>query len=118
MSEKKLTGVIVMPDKGKAEKATITDSLDSFYNVLDCTTIDIVERRIGGKYYDIICDDEAPLKELPLVSGVDGLIRPMLFGRLFICHHDDEGGLTSLSEEEVKAVLSNCHHGFVFSMGY
>lgn len=111
MSKKLLKGVLICPDKNTAEEASIENSLEGYYKALDCDTIDIVEREINGTYYDIICDDEALLKGDPLPSALDKLREPMLFGRLFVCHHDDEGELTSLSDEEVKSVLRRCEKG-------
>lgn len=62
MKEKTITGVLVCPDTGTAEKATIENSLDGYYKALDCDIIDITMRTVGNKRYDIICDDEGLLK--------------------------------------------------------
>lgn len=36
--------------------------LDEWYRLLRCDLIDIVSRQIGGRYFDIICDDEGLLR--------------------------------------------------------
>lgn len=110
-NERNLKGVLICPDKNTAEEASIPNNQDGYYEALNCDTIDIVERSIGGQYFDIICDDEALLKDDPIPAALDKLHEPMLFGRLFVCHHDDEGELTSLSDDEVKHILSLCESG-------
>lgn len=82
----------------------IDESLDSLYNILNCGTIDIVARKIGGKYFDIVCDDEGLFKEHPKVSAIDKNNQPMLVGNLFICNHDSNGHLASLSENDIDMI--------------
>lgn len=45
------------------EKLNIKDELQSYYNLLECNTIDIIRRKIGKRYFHIICDDEGMLVE-------------------------------------------------------
>ena len=108
-----ITGVLVSTATGKAGKKTIEAELRRYYQILGCDTIDIVSRKIGGKYYDIICDDEALLKADPVFTAVDVNYQPMLYGSLFICNHDDEGNETSLTPEDVDNVLSACDKAYV-----
>lgn len=78
-------------------------SLEEYYKLLNCSCIDIVTRNImNTKYktntYDIICDDEALLKEGSIPSAFD--LRSMkigLVGNLLICNYDEEGNEKSLS---------------------
>lgn len=103
---KKLTGVYVNAENNSATPTTINHNLDAMYTLLDVSTIDIVSRKIGGKYYDIICDDEALLKDgLPLPSMVDSGFNIMLFGNLFVVSHDEEGNEVSLTQEDVSRIL-------------
>ena len=60
-----ITGVLVNPDEKTVKKVTIEKSLDSYYKTLDCSCIDIVTRKIGGRRFDIICDDEGLYKDDP-----------------------------------------------------
>lgn len=103
-----ITGVLIKPDEGTAEKATIENSLDSLYAALDCDVINIAGRTICGHPYDIVCDENGLLRNDYYVSAVDEKKHPMLIGRLFVCHHDDEGELTSLTDHEIKHVLKQC----------
>lgn len=83
----------------------IEDKLDVFYELIGCRCIDIVQRRIGNKYFDIICDDEGALVEDPVVSAVDTQFHQMLFGNLIISKSDGEGNLIDLSYDDIKQIL-------------
>lgn len=106
----KITGLLidVMSNPGKIKEVEIEEerSLSDLYEALGCSTIDIVVRRIGGRPFDIVCDDEGLLKEAPRVSAVAANGEYMLVGNLFICNHYKEK-LTSLSKEDVKHICSN-----------
>lgn len=67
--------------------------------------IDIVQRKIGDKVFDIVCDDEGLLLDNPIVSAIAKDCRVMLVGNLFICNHYKEH-LTSLSNEDEQYILS------------
>lgn len=87
---------------GRAGFKTMPDDLKSFYEEIGCSLIDITTRKINGKYYDIICDDEGLFCEDPIVTAVNGDGAPRLVGGLIICGSaDDEGNLTSLEAEDV-----------------
>lgn len=87
---------------GRAGFKTIEDDLKSFYEEIGCRLIDITTRKINGKYYDIICDDEGLFCDDPIVTAVNGDGAPRLVGGLIICGGaDDEGNLTSLEAEDV-----------------
>lgn len=101
----KITGVLVDVKAGVARKATIEKSLGGYYKALNCGCIDIVTRRIGGQGFDIICDDEALLKDFAKVSAVDKNNRPMLFGNLFVVNFDGSGDVCSLREGQIDFVL-------------
>ena len=106
---KKITGVLVNVSEGTARKVTIERSLESYYKAIDCTCIDIVNRRLGGYRFDVICDDEALLKENPIPSAFDLDDQPMLYGNLFFCKPDGAGDLVSLDDVEVSIILSRCY---------
>ena len=63
--------------------------------------IDITRRKVGGKYFDIIVDDEGLFAEKPTVSAIDSNGDPALVGNLLFCNHDGQGGETSLSETDI-----------------
>lgn len=91
---------------GASGTCEIPHNLDGYYKLLDCQTIDIVRRKIGGKYYDIVCDDEGLFKDQVKVSAVDGNGQAMLVGKLLICKHDGKGNETGLSQEDILNIES------------
>lgn len=106
---KTITGVLLDTERAHVERATIPANLDSYYKHLDCTTIDIVSRTVGGKRFDIICDDEGLLKEDVCISALDRDYNPMLVGNLFVCKHDSDGNENSLTDAEISHILRYVH---------
>jgi len=85
----------------------IEPELDEYYRVLCCDTIDVATRSVGGKYFDIICDDEGLLKDRPKISLVDKHGKAMLVGNLLFCHHDENGETVGLEESELAFLSRN-----------
>ena len=100
-----ITGVLLDAYEKRADRAEIPDELSAYYRALDCSCIDIVSRRIGGKRFDIVCDDEGLFKEDCRISALDRDWQPMLCGSLFICKHNSNGELARLTDEEITHVL-------------
>lgn len=90
------------------ELITITDELQELYKHCECGTIDIVCRKFGGRLFDVVCDDEALLKEdvgLPTSWWQDEEEhKEGLFGVLLLCHNDGNGELTSATYSDLLAV--------------
>lgn len=113
---KKITGLLIDVNTGNASFKTVDNSLESFYKILDCSTIDIINRRIGDgaeRRFDIICDDEALLKSPATPSALSGYTYDYcLYGSLFVVGHDPGSeDIRSLTKEEKKH-LSNNHVPF------
>lgn len=100
-----ITGVLLDAQTARVQRASIPANLDSYYKHLDCSTIDIVSRTIGGKRFDIICDDEGTFRDDVRISALDRNYQPMLVGSLFVCKHDGEGRELSLTDAEIAHVL-------------
>ena len=84
------------------------NNLDDYYNAIDCNTIDIVSRRIGDGWYDIIVDDEGLLADNPIPSALDvEHMTVMLVGNLIISKHDGAGNEISLDDDNVDEVMHN-----------
>lgn len=66
------------------------NELKDYYRLIGCTTIDIVNRSIKGKRYEIICDDEGTFKADPRISAIDDMGNAMLVGNLIVCGQADE----------------------------
>ena len=103
-NSKTIRGFFVDPENNTAEERTIEKSLDSYYSLLRCDTIDIVSRSIGGKRYDIICDDEALLKAPAYVSALDSTRSPALVNALFVVKFDGIDDVTDLDDEDINNV--------------
>ena len=86
-------------------KEVEASTLDEYYKLIECDTIDIVYYMIGSRYYNIICDDEGLLKDSILVSAFDKQMHPVLVGNLLIFGDtDDDGGLTSLTGDDIVQI--------------
>ena len=114
---KTITGVLIDNTTNKTkiikydfEQTTKSNlNLQRIYDMLKCDCIDVVERKFGEHYYDIYCDDEGLFKENPLPAIAtfdDGKIVEQIVGNVFICKHDGEGGMESLTQEEYREVIS------------
>ena len=97
----------VNPFERIVETRQVEPSLDAYYKLLDCEYIDIVRRSIRGKYYDIICDDSALLKDFPRISMINMHHQPMLFGSLLVCLDDGEGEMVGITDQDVKRIKSD-----------
>lgn len=95
-----LKGVFL--DGRKTEVLTIKKSLDEYYKLLNCHTIDIISREINGVSYDIICDDEGLFKDEIVITCVNTNFEPMLVGSLFIVAFDGKDDIRSLTEKEIE----------------
>lgn len=106
---KLITGVFLDAKNGEAKVITVPDKLEEYYKMLDCETIDIVTRKINHVPFSIICDDEALLRERPIVSAVDANLQAMLFGNLFVVSAGvtEDGDLISISDKDAALVLDN-----------
>ena len=89
----------------KTTKVVDPKSLQDYYKLIGCKWVEIVTRRIGRKYYDIICDEEGTFVEDPLISAIDDFGRVMFVGNLIICGvADSEGELTDLTTNDIKYI--------------
>lgn len=106
-------GYLIDPE-GWACVVELPSSLEGYYNLLDCEAIDIVSRKIGGKYYDIVCDDDGLFRDTVSVSAVDNNGEAMLVGKLLICNHDGKGNEASLTQDDILNIEANiCRRVFV-----
>lgn len=81
------------------------EGLDDYYELIGCELVDIVTRKIGRKFYDIICDDEGTFVDDPLISAIDDLGGVMFVGNLIICGRvNNEGELTDLTNNDIQYI--------------
>lgn len=107
---KNIYGVLLDVANKKVEAIEIADDLEKYYEILNCTCIDIVQRRIGRKNFTIICDDEGLFSAAPKISAINNLGQAQLVGNLFIvaAGADENGNLIGLSKSEAEYILKRC----------
>lgn len=115
MSEK-ITGFFIDPETNTAEPRTVDNTPAAFYKLLDCSSLEVVERSIGARrrssrVFYILCDEEGALVDDPKISAINDLGDPMLVGPLFIVKGDDyTPEFTSLTTEEMAFIRWHVHH--------
>lgn len=97
---------VMVIDTGKLEPQIVETEggLQEWYRLIGCRLIDISSRKIGGRYYDIIYDDEFLYKERGKVTALDTEQQPVLVGNLVICNHDGKGGETGLTDMDIARI--------------
>lgn len=96
---------LLLDIKNNKTQVVEAEGLEQYYELLSCQIVDIVNRRIGRKRFEIICDDEGIFKEDCKISAINNLGQPMLVGSLLICGKADmEGELTSLTDKEIAYI--------------
>lgn len=93
----------------KVEIKDIEPELEEYYRLLDCTLVDIVTRKIGGKLFYIVCDEEGLYShgDDPRISALNGDYEPMLVGNLLVLGYSDDGEERGLEDEEVVHVMDH-----------
>lgn len=87
--------------------ATYYKEIGCDYKEIGCDCIDIVTRYINGKAFDVICDDEAFLKDCHTLTSRDKDFESYLVGNLIICRQNrgEEIGLTDIEIAQVLGAL-------------
>lgn len=86
----------------------IEDRLQLYYDLIECDTIDIVERKIENRNFRIICDDEGLLKMPKKISAISSRGKIQFVGNLIICSDivTEDGDLVGLTDEEIIYILA------------
>jgi len=75
--------------------------------------ITVATRKIGGKRFDIWCDDEGLLKGDEFIALAVSIYpryaNEFLVGNLLIATSDSEGNTTGLSDNDIDLIKSNIH---------
>lgn len=102
---------------GKAEVIELIDQSTIDYKQMKKfleidSPVTVVERCIGGKYFDLWVDDEGLFKEERIITGIFVNHRKgtageeLLCGNMLILKHDNEGNSVGLTDEEIKEVTA------------
>ncbi len=109
---RKIKGVLITPNQGGTNPRKYEmeyKNYKSLYPVLECDTFTIADRKFNGEYFSIYCDDEGLFKEgnKPSIITLNesGSIVEQIVGNAFICKHNEEGDIESLTDEEVEMIL-------------
>lgn len=121
--ENKIKFILINPfdrnHNSNGEVIEINPKLDEYYRLLDCKTIDVTQRYIGGRLYDIIVDDEGLLKEpnkiktscinpASYIEGNTYRCNDFLVGKVLISKYDEENEKhLTLTDEDIKNIQSN-----------
>lgn len=99
------TGIIDLFGDNETDKGQ--SPLPTYYELLKCRCIDIVTRKIGDKWLDIICNDEGLYTNHPRVSVLDLKGRSMIYGNVIITNSTKDGYQRTLSDEDVQQIEGN-----------
>lgn len=109
-----LHGLLIRPNETNGKlyinQIDFIDNLQAYYHVLKCERIDIQERKINGRIYDFIIDDEYLLKEPKesQISAIELTQNEILFNRFIILGKaNKEGQETSLTDEDIQSILKS-----------
>ena len=100
---------LLLDVKNREIKKVEANTLDDYYKLIGCRTIDIISRSIGDVRVEIVLDDEGAIIDKPKVSAIDIDGTPMLFGNLLVASGrvTDDGELTELTQYEIDAIKEN-----------
>lgn len=97
--------MLLVDVKNCVVKPVDVNGLDDYYDLIGCRCIDIVNRRIGKRRFEIICDDEGLLVDKPIMSAVSYMGEPMLMGNLLIAGGEViDGELTPITDVEIEYI--------------
>lgn len=105
-----ITGLFFKAGTGETKRVDL-DGLESYYKLIGCRCIDIIRRKIGNRYYEIICDDEGLMVDQPIISSVNRRGEIMTVGNIIITGKADyEGNLTGLTDNEINYIQRQIMH--------
>lgn len=105
---------VVVIEKGMPPRVEEFDkelrNLDNLYKLIGCDCVTVVERKIGGEYFDIWCDDEGLIKgDKKYINGYldDKRCNEILCGTLVIARSNEEGEMVGLNDEDVNNIIGH-----------
>jgi hypothetical protein len=101
--KEKIFGYVIRTD-GTHEPLTIEKDLKGYYDVLKCSTIDVVHASIGEETYDIIVDDEGLMKDKVIYTAINYQGTAALAGNIFIVKFDGFEDFTSINDLDIKNI--------------
>lgn len=78
--------------------------LSEMYKIIGCDLVEIVQIEVGGKYFDVYCDEEFLLKAKPVPTlFLDD--EQVLCGNLIFTTCDTNGKVDEVSEEDIDKLI-------------
>ena len=81
------------------------DNNDDFHRLIECDTIDVTQRSLGGKKYCIVADDVGAIKENPKLSVRSIHSYERIYGNVIIANFDGIENLSSLEDVDIVRLL-------------
>jgi len=111
-----MKGYLIDVENDKAGTVEIKDEdhLGQFYKLIGCRCIDIAVRKVDGKLYNVVLDDEGLLVAHPVISAIDKTMHVMLAGNLILFGLADDMDLAGIDAADVENIERNVHEVFDF----
>lgn len=109
--EKKLMAIL---KNGQLEFDFVEDNLKSYYKILECDMIQIIQLNINDKIYSFILDDEGKLKEnyINIILTHKEKIIDEIVGHVIIQKYDFENdeaeNLTTSDQQNIQQWFNDC----------
>lgn len=103
--KEKRIAVFLIGENG-AGRIEIENTLEAKYAALDCDLIDIQERYINGRLFDLIFDDESTLRNgLKIAAECSDYPQERITGRIMVCRSGNKDGEEhGLKKEDFKII--------------
>lgn len=85
-------------------------NLQDYYKLLKCSSVDVTNKKISDKQFNLIFDEEAELLETHRPSAMDDYGQAVLFNNLIIAGEGSfEGDFKDITDEEIEYVKKYIH---------
>lgn len=95
-------------------------SLKEYYKLIGCDCIDITSRKIGGKFFDLVVDDNGLYSDNAIVSAMDGDGEPRIVGNIVVMNVPDEDGdgyMKGLTDADIALIQRHVQNAIVSKTG-
>lgn len=102
---KKMLAYYLNPKTDTFGGEPILDDLKCFYDMLDCELVEMHDYKLGDKWFNFIMDEEGLFKDDLRIGACDENMEFPIIGSVLITGEpDDEGELTTLTQEDVEYI--------------
>lgn len=113
-----MKGLLIDVHNARIQEVEVSE-LDDYYKWIGCENIDITSRKIGGRIYDIICDDEGFFHE-PVLNSLYGSGETTGLGNQIYQWKGEQNTvlqMTAFSKNDEKATVILSVASFEYSVG-